>query len=123
MQAGQLRHVVTIQRPAPVQDAVGQESAEYVDLYTNVRAGVYPLSGREYVAAQQVAAEVTTRILIRYQPNINAGCRVLRENEDDSPPSIETYDVIAALPDDKTGRDYINLMCVQRLAEGWRRGE
>lgn len=122
MQAGNLRQVVKIQKPVIVQDPAGQQSSDYADLYTCVRAQIVPLSGREYVAAKQVAADVTTRISIRRLPGIDPTCRVVRIIESDDPPTTEVYDVLAALPDPVSGLRYLTLMCVQRFAEGWRSG-
>lgn len=83
---------------------------------------VKPLVGREFFAAQQVQAEVTTEILIRYRPGINSTLRIRcppasGEGEDD------TYDILAVAQDDASGIRQLRLMCVQRVAEGWRRGE
>jgi len=122
IQAGILRDVITIQRPVLEQDATGQQVTVYEDLYAEVRAAVTPLSGREYIAAKQVAAEVTTRITMRRLTSITATCRVLRVIESDDPPTTETYDVLAVLPDPVSGLRYLTLLCVQRIAEGFRRG-
>lgn len=125
IQAGILRDVITIQRPVLQQDAAGQQSTAYEDLHTEVRAAVVPLSGREYVTAQQVAAEVTTRITTRRYPSVVPTCRVLRTitEPDADGASVEVYDVLAVLPDPVSGLRYVNLMCAQRFAEGFRRGE
>ena len=122
IQAGQFRQVITIQKPAGTQDDLGQETTQFEDLYTDIRAEIIPLSGREYVSARQVHAEVTTRMTIRRLPNIDALCRVVRIIESDDPPTQEVYDILAALPDPKSGLQYLTLMCVQRFSEGWRRG-
>jgi SPP1 family predicted phage head-tail adaptor len=122
IQAGQLRQVITIQRPVATQDGTGQESAQFEDLYADIRAEVSPLSGNEYVAARQVNAEVTTRMMIRRLPDVDARCRVVRTITCDDPPTVEVYDILAVLPDLKSGLHYLTLMCVQRFADGWRRG-
>lgn len=126
MQAGRLRHPVVIQRPVLVQDEAGQQSTQFEDLYgldVGLRAEIVPLFGREYIAAKQVNAEITTRITIRRLPNIEPDCRVVRFLEDgESPPTEEVYDILVSLPDPVSGLRYLTLMCVQRFAEGWRRG-
>lgn len=124
IQAGILRHVITIQQPVTTQDELNQDSNSFEDLYTCVRAAVVPLSGREYVAAVQVAADVTTRITIRRLPNITSNCRILRVvREVDGSETTEVYDVQAVLADPVSGLRYLNLMCAQRFAEGIRRGD
>lgn len=120
--AGLLRHVVKIQRPVVTQDDAGQQSTTFEDLYVGVRAQIVPLSGREFVAASQVFAEMTTRMTIRWLPGIDASCRVIRSVEEDSPSFEEVYDIKACLPDPVSGVQYMTLMCIQRFAEGWRRG-
>lgn len=120
IQAGILREVIDIEQPVLQQDELGQRSPSFELLYENVRAAIVPLSGREYVAAKQVAAEITTRITIRRLPGIVPTCRVLRTlvGED----VTEVYDILAVLPDPVSGQRYLTLMCVQRTAEGFRRG-
>jgi len=122
-QAGEFREVIDIQLPVETQDTAGQMDTAYENLYTGVRAGIVALSGREYQAAMQINAEITTRIKIRYRRGIVSNCRILHTIEDDSPPTIEVYDVLAVLPDPVSGRRYLNLMCARRFSDGWRHGE
>jgi SPP1 family predicted phage head-tail adaptor len=122
MQAGKLRHVVDIQVPTEALDTYGQEDTAFTVLHSQVRAEIVPLSGREYIAARQVAADITTRITIRHYPGVTPKCRVVRVTED-TPPITEVYDITAVLPDPKSGRQYLTLMCMQRTAEGFRRGD
>lgn len=125
IQAGILRHVISIQRPVATQDQLGQPSTQFADVLTGVRAAIVPLSGREYVSARQVVADVTTRITVRRFPEslIDPTCRILHTIVEDSPPTVEVYDILAVLPDPVSGLRYLTLMCVQRIAEGWRRGD
>lgn len=124
MQAGILRHVITIQRPVVAQDELGQPSTTFEDVLTNVRAAIVPMSGREYITSKQVAADITTRITIRRYANslVEPTCRILHTIYEDSPPTVEVYDIMAVLPDPVSGMRYLTLMCAQRIAEGWRRG-
>jgi head-tail adaptor len=121
-QAGEFRDVIVIQRPVAVQDTFGQEDISYEVFEEDVRARITPLSGHEYIAARQVVADVTTRIKIRRIPGIEPSFRIVRTIEDDSPPTVETYDIAAVLPDPVSGLRYLTLLCVQRFAEGFRRG-
>jgi SPP1 family predicted phage head-tail adaptor len=123
IQAGILRDVISIQKKVQHLDSAGQLDTAYEDLYTDIRAKVYPLSGREYISAQQVAIETTTRVTIRFVRGIDATCRVVRTLIDEQPPIVEVYDILAVLPDAVSGRRYINLMCALRVADGWRRGD
>lgn len=61
---------VTILRQTDETDSYNQPLDEYNPVCT-VWAAIEPLQGREYFAAMQVNAEVTTRIRIRYRDGID----------------------------------------------------
>jgi len=69
MRAGQLRHLIIIQKPTTTKGSMGEELITYVDEIKNVPAAIEPLTGGEYLAAKQIQEEVTTRIRIRYFSN------------------------------------------------------
>lgn len=70
MQAGKLRHVVELQRDSGTgTDSHGQQVENWTTLAT-VRACVWPLSGREFIAAQTSQAELTARVEIRARPDL-----------------------------------------------------
>lgn len=127
IQAGRLRWPVIIEGQSFEQNADGQMSPAFVALYEladDVRAEIIPLSGREYVTAREIAAEITTRITIRYLPDIEPTMRIKRPIDYTAPQMrFEVYDILAVLPDPVSGHRYLTLMCVQRFAEGFRRGE
>ncbi len=78
MQAGDLRHRVTIQALQATQDAeTGEESTVWVDAWIKVPAKFDYLEGRELLAAQAIQSEVTARITIRYRPGVLATMRAL----------------------------------------------
>lgn len=75
MEAGSLRHQITIQQKSTSRDAIGG----VIDVWTTfvtVRAAVEPIRGREYFAAQQVHAEVSHRIRMRYRAGITPRMQV-----------------------------------------------
>jgi len=76
MKAGSLRHRVIIQQLATGQDSAGAITETWSDFAT-VFAAVEPLSGREYWQAQQVAAETSIRVRVRYLAGIVPTMRVL----------------------------------------------
>lgn len=69
MQAGKLRHRVTFQNPPTAQNSTGQVTGSYTTLATRW-GSIEPLSGRELVNAQQISAEVTHRIRVRWLSGI-----------------------------------------------------
>jgi len=75
VRAGRLRHQVTLQKPVTNQDTYGQDVATWTDVAT-VWAGVEPLKGREFYDAQQVNAELSVRVVIRYRSDVAATWRV-----------------------------------------------
>lgn len=77
MEAGQLRHQVTIQQRQTTQDEYGAQSTAWADVKT-VWAAVEPLNGRELLSAQTVHSETDTRITVRYT-SISTANRIVFE--------------------------------------------
>lgn len=75
MRAGRLRHLVIIQEPTETNDTQGQAVKTW-GTFATVHAAVEPLTGREYFAAQQINAETSTKITIRYLAGITQKMRV-----------------------------------------------
>lgn len=79
IQAGKLRHSITIQAKSTARDACGGELPASWVTFATVRASVEPLQGREYMSASGERAEATTRFRLRYLPGVTASMRVLFE--------------------------------------------
>lgn len=79
MQAGKLRHRITIQTRTDTQDGFGQPVASWTNYLLNEQAEKRDLSGRELIAAQAVHSETTTEFVIRYKAGIDAKARILFE--------------------------------------------
>lgn len=99
--AHRLRHRITIERKAAGADAWGQP-VETWETVAIVPAEVWPLSGREYIAAQAEQAGITTKITIRYQAGIEPAMRITHDGK--------AYNIRAVLPD-PTLRRHLTLMC------------
>lgn len=102
MNIGDLRHRITLQECVSGQDEAGQPVQEWQDVAT-VWGAVEPLRGREYFAAQQVQAEVTTRIRIRYRKGIRPEMRVLYDGR--------IFQIVAPPIDPEERHREIHLMC------------
>jgi SPP1 family predicted phage head-tail adaptor len=76
MQAGNLRNRITVQDKNVTQNAYGEEVITWTTV-DEVWAAVEPLMGREFMAAKQVQAEVSTRIRMRFIPGLAPEMRVL----------------------------------------------
>lgn len=75
MKAGTLRHRVVLQRLTETRGPTGDLVKTWAD-QPEIWAAVEPLSGREYWQAQQVAAETTIRVRIRYSSGVVPTMRV-----------------------------------------------
>lgn len=76
MNPGDLRHRITIQQLIETRNELGEVVQSWQDFAT-VWAAIEPLRGREYFDSQQINAEVTTRIRIRYRPGIKPKMRAV----------------------------------------------
>lgn len=110
MDAGRLRHRVTIQSVTETRDTTtGAIATSWADVAT-VWAAVEPLSGREFLAAQANQAEVVARILIRYRDDVTAKMRVVAGSK--------VYNIRAVLPDKESGIDHLTLMVAEEVNDG-----
>jgi len=66
MEAGRLRHQITIQTATQTQDATTGELVTTWQTLGTCRAAVEPLKGREAIFGNQVIAEMDTRIIVRW---------------------------------------------------------
>lgn len=72
---GEFRHVITFQKLENTQNNYGEPTETWKDILT-IRAGIYPLSGREFYAAETVNSEVSHKINIRYMPGLTPDMRI-----------------------------------------------
>lgn len=78
MQAGTLRHRITIQRKvagSPQQNAVGEPDVTWTD-YIITSASVDPITGNEPFIAQEHLSRVTSKIRMRYRAGVTSDMRV-----------------------------------------------
>ena len=101
MRAGTLDQRVTLERQQSGVDELGQPFDDWTTVAT-VWASVQPLVGREFIAAQAVQSEVTTRVVIRYMAGLTAADRVLHNGR--------VYEVTAVM-DVRSQHDELVLMC------------
>lgn len=76
---GELRHRITIQKLNNSQNEYGEASELWEDIL-NVRAGIYPISGKEFFAAETVNSEITHKVKIRYIEGIMPNMRIKFNN-------------------------------------------
>lgn len=108
MRGGHLRHSVTLQERTTDQDETGAQIETWADVAT-VWGAVEPLSGRELFTAQQVKAEVTAQITIRYRSGISATMRIVFEGR--------LYNILAVIDPEERHRE-LQLLCSEGLNDG-----
>jgi SPP1 family predicted phage head-tail adaptor len=79
MRIESLKRRVSLQKEHAVRDSFGAEILQWVEL-RKVWAGIYPLEGREFFAAQTVNAEITIKIIIRYTEGVSPKMRIVFNN-------------------------------------------
>lgn len=105
LQAGALRHRVEIVDPTLAQDTFGGTRLSQFTPFAVVWASVESLTGRELEAAQQVVAQVTHRITMRWMRGIRAAQNVTFDGR-----FFQIMDV--QNPDER--RHVLILLCMER---------
>lgn len=100
MNAGDLRHRITIQQPTVAQDSYGEPVPTW-STFATVWAAAEPATGREYWANQQVTSELSVRFRIRHRTGITPSMRVSWDSR--------LFDIENIIPD-PTNRREIHLM-------------
>ena len=79
IRAGELRHKIVIQQNTPTtRDSMNVEVDSWADFAT-VWASIEPIRGKEFWDSQQVNAEITGKIKIRYLAGVISKMRVKYE--------------------------------------------
>ena len=94
MKPGKMRYRITIEQNCGNQDEYGNITNEWIDVCT-VWADIVPLSGREYLAAEQNMSETQFKIYIRYREGVTAKMRVLEGNH--------VYELLSVLGNRRSG--------------------
>lgn len=77
IEAGRLRHRVTIERANETQDGLGQAVSTWVAFAQRVPALVEELSGRELWNAQQIQADLTMSVSLRWLDGVKSKMRLI----------------------------------------------
>ena len=94
MKPGKMRYRITLEQSIGNQDDYGNVTDEWIDVCT-VWADIVPLSGREYLAAEQNMSETQFKIYIRYRDGVTAKMRVLEGNH--------VYELLSVLGNRRSG--------------------
>lgn len=110
-QAGLLRHRVTVQRKVETQDPeTGALTFEWVDYAPNIAAMIKDLSAKEFLAAQQINSQVSSRIVIRTLPGLTASMRIVHGSV--------VYNIVGILADPDSRLEYQTCLVSQGVNDG-----
>lgn len=109
MEAGRLRHRVTLQSYTATRDPdTGDVIRDWEDVAT-VWAAIEPLSTREFIASAATQSKVTTRIIIR-QRAVDHTMRAVHNGR--------IYNIEGVLADPNSGLEYVTLACSEGVNDG-----
>ena len=103
--AGSYRQVITFQKQSVTKNEYGEKIPTWDDFIT-VKAGIYPISGKDYISAVEVNSEVTTKINLRYVPGITADMRIKF--------GTRTFTIIAVMNFQEMNKE-LQIMCKEYL--------
>lgn len=110
LKSGDLRHLVTIEERATIQnEETGAISTEWIG-FAEVWAKIEPLSAREFMNAQAMQSQITTRITVRYLDGLKPSMRIIHGDR--------VYDIKGVLGDPVSGREYLTLPCATGVNQG-----
>lgn len=105
MRAGRLDKVVDIKQKTVTRNETGEEVVVWsaIDGGESIWAGIEPVSGKEYFEAEQVHAQMTVQIIIRYLLGVESAMRVYHGDD--------VYEIVAPPIDKSLRRESLTLMC------------
>lgn len=112
IEAGRLRHRVTIEQRSDVQDSTtGAMVPSWTVFADGVPAAIEDLSVREFLSGQALQSAVTTRITIRYMGGLTADMRIRDA-------AGRVYNPHGFLADKDSGRVYLTIPCSEGVNDG-----
>jgi SPP1 family predicted phage head-tail adaptor len=72
---GELRHKIIFQKLENTQNNYGEPTEIWSEVFTT-KAAIYPISGKEFYAAETVNSEVSHKVNIRYKKGLSPNMRV-----------------------------------------------
>lgn len=111
LNAGELRHQITIQKRVDSRDATtGAITFEWQDVCQNIPARVTALSVKEFMASAAMQSQIVARIKIRYREGLDAKMRIIHKGQ--------IYNPAGWLPDPDSGEEYLTAPCSLGVNEG-----
>lgn len=113
LEAGKLRHRVTVQARTNTQGSVtGATDVSWADVpqWVNIAAAIEPLSARDLIAAQAQQSPVTSRVTIRRLAGLTAQHRLMHNGR--------VLSIEGVLPDPDSGLEWMTLAVAEGLSDG-----
>lgn len=101
LEAGRLRHYVTLERLFTVTDPDTGLQDESWQAYARVWAAMEPLSAREFIAANAEQSNVSGKAVIRYRGDVVAADAIFYKGK--------RYNILGVLEDKDSMREYMTL--------------
>lgn len=119
---GALRHRIRIEQRAEGRDLAGGIDYQWSTFADQVPASIEPARVIRAFGGAQEQENYDVLIRIRWMPDLDTSMRVCWDYaEDGSPTSTKTYE-ITGVRTDREIRHVVNLQCIERQADGWRKG-
>lgn len=110
LKAGDLRHLVSIEKRSEYRDSVGDVHFDWVPISPPVFASIEDLSAREFLSAQAIQSEITTRITIRALDGVDSTMRIVH--------GATVYNIHGVLRDLDSRQEYMTLPCSEGVSDG-----
>jgi SPP1 family predicted phage head-tail adaptor len=108
--AGDLNQRIRIEQRVKSDNTKGEIAKGVWATLADVWANARPLRGREFFAAAQMQAELTTKFTIRYRTDVDETMRVIWKGE--------PYEIAAPPIEVGGGHEWIELMCKKGIGDG-----
>lgn len=119
---GELRHRVRIEQRVDGRDQSGGIDYQWLTFADNVPAKIDPARVIRAFGGAQEQENYDVLIRIRWMPGLRTSMRVCWDYaEDGSPTSTKTYEITGVRVESEI-RHVVNLQCIERQADGWRKG-
>lgn len=77
--AGKYRNPINIQSQTLIENEYGEKVPVWSNVYST-RAGVFPISGKEFISSERISGQVTHKVELRYLPNVSKDMRISFNN-------------------------------------------
>lgn len=106
--SGEFRHPIAIQKLDKIRNEYGEIIDTWVD-FIEVRAAIYPLSGKDFFSAETLNSEVTHKINIRYVEGITSAMRIKF--------GVRYFEIISPPINFQEKNVLLQIMCKERFYE------